>query len=484
MQKKYIIAVVAIVVVWAAFMGIRHFNKKDENRAHREDTHLRMLEMAKKSPRAGLYEMADAIKRYHADKKAYPPNLGALYPDYMSSKAFIEEIDWSYEPGADNFFLSKAATYNNQAMVASIDKTMRPEVETSGVMVATRKAAPRRAPEVVSADAPELFQEAISEDMVLEVVAEHEMTLKEVDVVTAAVSPELRGGDRSQRTEEKVNVQTELSRIVTLVGEEAVSAEEAKIGYNLEHYMVWKDLNGAIGVSNVEFPDRTDMYVAVKDRWYNVKRRQPDGERETETAETQTAVVETQKSTEEIAAGFSRNYLVWKSGGDGIGVGDTQYPDKERLMVAFPDGWSELERPAVADAAAGGGTAASFPQRDIYAIAADISRRYLVWKNKDGSIGIGDTKYPDGERLEVASKGEWAVLADEEPMQEHSRAALSAPRETDEQTDEKLLAAGIGGQYLMWKDKNGQIGFGNVDYPELGNVAYVHSGGNWQKIAN
>ena len=483
MEKKYIIAVVAVVVLWAAFMGFRHFNKKDENRAHREDTYRRMIDMAKKSPRSGLHEMADAIRRYYADNKAYPPNLGALYPKYMPSKGFIDEIDWSYEPGGDNFSLSKSTIYNNQTMVASIDRTMRPEVETSGVMVATRKAAPRKAPDAVTEEIPELLQVAISEGMILEVVAERDMTMKEVDVVTAAVSPELRRGDRPKITEDKVNVQTELSRIVTLVGEEAVSAEDSQIGYNLERYMVWKDLNGAIGVSNVEFPDRTDMYVAVKNRWYNVKRRQPEGE--TAIAETQAVVVEKQKSTEEIAAGFSRNYLVWKSTGEVIGVGDTQYPDKERLIVASQGGWNALERPtALETVAAEGVTAMSSAQQDINTIAADISRQYLVWKNKDGSIGIGDTQYPERERLEVASTGGWAVITEEPLPEKSSRVASPAPQEAEIQLDERLLTAGISGQYLMWKDKNGQIGFGNVEYPELRNVAYVHTGGSWQKVVN
>lgn len=483
MEKKYIIAVVAVVVLWAAFMGFRHFKKEDANQVHRTDTFSRMVDMAKKSPKSGLYEMADALKRYYADNKVYPPNLGALYPTYMPNKALIEQIDWNYEPGRDNFDLSKSIDYNNQTMVASIDSSMRANVESSGVMVAARKAVPRKAPEEITEELPEGLQVALSEDMVLEVVAEREMTLKEVDVVTAAVSPELMRGDRPKITEEKVNVQTELSRIVTLVGEEAVSAQEAQIGYNLERYMVWKDLDGAIGVSNVEFPDRTDMYVAVRDRWYNVKRRQPEGV--AEKAETQAAVVEKQKSMEEIAAGFSRNYLVWKSGGDIIGVGDTQYPDKERLMIASQGGWSALERPTVSEAVAAGGVTAvsSSAQGDINRMAADISRQYLVWKNKDGSIGIGDTQYPEREHLEVASTGGWDVIK-EEPLPEKSRAASAATHKAEKQLDEKLLAAGISGQYLMWKDKNGQIGFSNMEYPEFQNIAYVHTDGSWQKVVN
>ena len=482
MEKKYIIAVIAVVVLWAGFLGFRHFRKQDASQAHREDTYRRMIDMAQKSPRSGLFEMAEAIRRYQADNGAYPPNLGVLYPKYMPSKAFIEQIEWSYAPDQNNFSLSKSATVDNRTMVASIDRTMRPEVETSGVMVATRRAVPKKPVEAEVVETPELVQEAISEDMILEVVAEREMTIKEEDVVTAAVSPEIRREDRPKVTEEKVNVQTELSRIITQVGEEAVSAKEAQIGYNLERYMVWKDPNGAIGVSNVEFPDRTDMYVAVKNRWYNVKRRQDEGV--SETGQTQPEVAEKPKSIEEIAAGFSRDYLVWKNAGGVIGVGDSQYPEAERLIVASQGGWNALERPTASEpVTAAGRTPPSSAKPDMNAVAADISKEYLVWKNKDGSLGIGDTQYPERETLEIASRGEWAVLS-EEPLPEKRAAASPGRQESQQQLDEKLLAAGIGGQYLMWKDKNGQIGFGNVDYPELRNIESVLTGGSWQKVVN
>ena len=158
--------------------------------------------------------------------------------------------------------------------------------------------------------------------------------------------------------------------------------------------------------------------------------------------------------------------------------------DKEPLIVASRGGWSALERPTVPEAvAAGGVTAVSSAQQDINTIAADISRQYLVWKNKDGSIGIGDTQYPERDRLEVASTGGWAVIT-EEPLPEKSGKAAPVRKGEQQQLDEKLLAAGISGQYLVWKDKNGQVGFGNVDYPELRNIDSVHTGGSWQKIVN
>lgn len=481
MEKKYIVIIVVVVALWAAFMGYRHMKKNEAGQAHQKDTYSRIIEMAKKSPRSGLFEMADALKRYYADNNAYPPALADLYPKYMPSKAFIEQIDWTYEPLGDNFSLTKSATFNNQTMMASIDGAMRPEVESSGAMVATRKPLPkRRTPlEDAQVEAPELFEEAISEGTVIEVVGEREMTLKEAEVVLAAVSPELKREDVKKRNG-PVNVQNELSRIITLVGEEAVTKREAEIGYKLERYMVWKDRDGSIGVSNVEFPDKTDMYVAVRNRWYSVTRRQQNLQQTGETEAT-AAVVAEQKSIEEIATDFSRSYLVWKEDSGEIGIGNMQYPEKESLVVASRNGWDSLQREIVPETApvAALKTPDSGRQTDMDQVAADVSKQYLVWKDENGVIGVGNMQYPEKERLVVASRGEWTVLEEASVPQ-----TAAPPASREEQQDDKRLASGFSGQYLMWKDKNGQVGFGNVQYPEMRDIVYIHAGDSWQKVAN
>ncbi len=482
MNKKYIIAVVVAVVVWGAFMGFRHVRQKSEREAHREDTYRRMIEMAQKSPRSGLHEMAGAIARYHADKKAYPPDLNALYPKYMPSKEFIEKIDWKYRADANNFYLSKSAVFNNQTMVASIDNSMRTEMETGGRMVASRQVRTPKKGGVELEEPMELIEQAISEDMILEVLEQRAMTVKEVDVVTAAVNPEISRGDRHRVTEEKVNVQAELSRIITLVGDDAVSEQEAQIGYNLEHYMVWKDVNGHIGISNVEFPDRSNMYVAVKNHWYNVKRRQTKRD-DTSIVETQFQAEEKPKDTDEIAADLSRDYLVWKNTAGVIGIGDTQYPDVKRLLIASRDGWNTLASPAVSETEGIQLTPLKpLTAPDMHSVATGMSQSYLVWKNQDGSIGIGNTQYPERGRLEVASWDGWSVL-EPEPLSGKYESG-GAKSEEPRSQDDKLLTAGAVGHYLVWRDKNGQIGFGNVEYPEFADIDSVHTSGGWQKVVN
>ena len=95
-----------------------------------------ITEIAKKSPRAGLSHMGKALKRYYAENKAYPSRLMDLYPKYLDNKSLIEEIDWYYEPRGDDFYLSKTVIRGKKRIVASIDKTLRPQRQKD-VMVAT-----------------------------------------------------------------------------------------------------------------------------------------------------------------------------------------------------------------------------------------------------------------------------------------------------------------------------------------------------------
>jgi len=155
MKKQYVIVAVFSFVILVSFYGIRHFNKKDELSKHHEKTSSMVLQIAKNTPTGGMTEMGMALNRYAVDNKAYPESLQQLYPKYISSKAFLDEIEWSYELKADDFFLSKTTTHQNKRLVVSIDKTLRPNFGET-IMVssvtdisrkvkdATKKAAPTK----------------------------------------------------------------------------------------------------------------------------------------------------------------------------------------------------------------------------------------------------------------------------------------------------------------------------------------------------
>jgi len=480
MEKKYIVIVVVVVVLWGAFMGYRHMQQKESSQANNADTYKRLVEMSKKSPRAGLPQMAKALNRYYQDNKAYPASLTDLYPKYIASSAFISEVDWNYEPGADDFSLSKTVVYKKREMVASIDKDLRPEVDTGRVMVARAKPAVRRLPRVEE-EAPEELDVPEEVTPELEIVDEVEMTGKEATVVVAAAGSMLERTDSSASS--AIDVQREMARIVARVGPEVKAevksevrteideGEKSGLSVNLERYLVWKDKDGFIGIGNVQYPHAEDMYVAVQDRWYIVKRRLSNVQAASATGRT-TGPVEDVRDVDTMAAELSGKYLVWKNENGVIGIGNVQYPGRGRLTIASADEWRPFKR-------------TSFPQDektivpektddrvDTDQLASDLRPQYLVWKDENGVIGVGNVEYPDKERLLIASLDKWDTLKDE-PLSQGQETVTEERRES---------AGGISKKYLMWKDKNGVVGYGNVQYPE--SISQIHSGQNWEKAVN
>jgi len=123
--KNLLTVLIAVVVLSAAFFGYQHFTKSKDLEAHHENSNLGLIEAAKKSPRAGLAQMGRAINKYYAENKSYPTSLDTLYPKYMNSKSFINDINWNYRPTGNNFLLTKNTLLGNRTVVASIDKGLR-----------------------------------------------------------------------------------------------------------------------------------------------------------------------------------------------------------------------------------------------------------------------------------------------------------------------------------------------------------------------
>ncbi len=476
MKKTYIIIAAVVVVLWGGFMGFRHTKKNESLRAHHEDTYKRMVEVAQKSPRAGLDQMGYALNRYYEDNKKYPAGLIDLYPKYIASQAFITEISWSYEPKGNDFFLSKAVVVNERQMVASVNKSLKPEIET-GVAVARRPEPAIKEPVVVEEAPPVVEPVAVAE---LEIIKEVKMTSSETGVVAAAAGSDLPSPSVS--LSKAVDVQREMSRIVSMVGPEIASEEKAEfVSRSLERYLVWRDKKGFIGVGNIQYPEVDDMYIAVHDTWYSVKRRISEGQLIDTLFERKPATAEEKKSGDHLAWDLSKQFLVWKDNNGVIGVGNTQYPDEERLTIASQDEWGVLKREPLLTSPVAVEKKIQKEQVDVDELATSLSHSYLVWKDENGVIGVGNIQFPDRERLKIATVDKWETLREKPLSQE--RKTPDAWVKQQEQNVEGIVSR-FSHNYLVWKDKNGVIGFGNVQYPEMNNISYVHSDQSWEKVVN
>jgi len=381
--KNLLTVLIAVVVLSAAFFGYQHFTKSKDLEAHHEKSNLGLIEAAKKSPRAGLAQMGRAINKYYAENKSYPTNLDTLYPKYMNSKSFINDINWNYRPTGNNFLLSKNTILQNRTVVASTDKGLRVRVGASTtVALVDRK----------STGAPA----TTTPDRTVEL-----KTGTALEAPAEGISATIEAPD--EKIQEPEDIALSKSQIQTVVIDES----ETPSGFVSElsnAYLVWKDEQGYLGFGNVQYPRIDGLSIATPYNWFNVNR--PFEEEAFDTQEVMAS--EDEIDIEAVASYFSQQYLVWKDKNGNIGFGNVQYPRIEGLSIATPYNWFDVKRRSEGEASSAQEIMASEDEIDIEAVASNFSEQYLVWKDKNGNIGFGNTQYPVTEDIEYVNiDGEW-----------------------------------------------------------------------------
>jgi hypothetical protein len=112
-------------------------------------------------------------------------------------------------------------------------------------------------------------------------------------------------------------------------------------------------------------------------------------------------------------------------------------------------------------------------------VASTLSNRYLVWKNKNGNLGFGNINYPDQKNIAICTSDRWLTLA-KTRRPAASRKQGSEIISNPEQNQTSVMAHNRG--LLVWKNKQGVLGFGNVDYPSHDQISLIYANGDWQKI--
>lgn len=394
MESKNIYIILAVVIVLGGgFFAYRHFSKDKSSQAHHEDTYARLTEMANKSPRAGLIQMGRALQKYYEAMNAYPNSLSELYPDYISGKSFIENVNWNYRASGNNFALSKSVQRGGQTLVASIDKTLKAKMGAGTRVASATRRRPTPPPAASSAGAgrPKVASGA---GLKLPTGMELLATLK---------APTIDTGEDASETLAPVR---EEARIVSVDEAETPSELAASVASN---YLVWRDEEGNLGFGNVQLPSADRFDVASASSWFKVKRT-------------------VNRETENVQAG------------------------KEKL-----------NQKQIADA-----------------LAFNMQNEYLAWKDTNGRIGFGNVQYPAAKQFSVPSTDEWVdyKLSKPEPAEDETLSVMPS----QEKPVEDIVHMGIQGQYMAWRDKNGNIGFGNVQYPGMDNIEAVYVDGAWQKF--
>jgi len=479
METKHIVIIAVVVAVFIGYMVIRNKKGEEELKEHHKSTYSRIVEMAKKSPRAGLDVMGRALKKYYAENESYPSSLDALYPKYISEKAFIDELKWEYEPKGDDFSLSKSVLRGDREMVATIDKSLRPRMAGTGVMVAAKEEAPEEAevpeatmgievaafePPPVEYEVEEIRDTAARLDEVRRASFE-ETEVVSVDAFVVAAS------------DEKTNVSALASEKVSEVEAEIASGIASDV---TQRYLVWKNTNGVLGFGNVTYPREDDLSITARGKWYRIEREMP------EIPKAVAMAIEpgtTRKKLDAVAASLQHWSMVWKDNNGNIGFGNVEYPKVDSLSISTGEEWYNLQRRSMEEKPASSGTEietikkAPEPER----VASILSGHYLVWKDKQGAVGFGDVEYPEVEELKVGTGTGWETktIRSQEQAEFVTLAAAGEQRK-----DMDGIAKSLSGNYLVWKDKNGTVGFGNVEYPGPSDISYIRDNRGWQKVVN
>lgn len=145
----------------------------------------------------------------------------------------------------------------------------------------------------------------------------------------------------------------------------------------------------------------------------------------------------------------------------------------EPLATNEPEPESVIEQPEVI----------SMVEGEIgHGIDSDISKKMLVWRDKNGVLGFGNVIYPGTKNLTIYKNGNWINIKNPAPQAVKTPGIEKTPVQTTRQPDK--IATDFSNKFLVWKDKKGNIGYGNVQYPPFENIAYICVNGNWQKVVN
>jgi len=97
-------------------------------------------------------------------------------------------------------------------------------------------------------------------------------------------------------------------------------------------------------------------------------------------------------------------------------------------------------------------------------------------------LGFGNMIYPDTQTFTIYKDGNWVNIKKPVPQKAATIAPEATPVKKGKSAEE--VASDYSKKYLVWKDKKGNIGVGNVQYPGIENISYICVNGNWQKVVN
>jgi len=318
-DKKYLIVFVVSIVIAGGFFIFKTYKNKKDTSAHEEQQYSRMIEVANKSSIAGLSNMGMALNKYKDEKGSYPNNLSALYPDYIPVKAFIDDIQWYYEPRGEDFYLRKTVhTEDKKVLIAAIGSDLRPIEESMMASIDKQKRYPKQTePETKPVKkVPEASITLASKNN-----PKHTTRTETTD--PSATSRQTTIRKPSEPRESLTSPKSALNDSETL-STTKLSKEEQFVERVRGAFLVWKNDDGTLGFGNVQYPTLDKITIYDQGEWVQIRHRSPN-------SGTKMAALKSRKekrpTLERLVVAGSGQFMVWKDPNGTIYASDGNYPN-------------------------------------------------------------------------------------------------------------------------------------------------------------
>ena len=270
MNKKYIIILIIVIVAAAGLYFYQDQKKAKDLSAHYEREYKRMMDVARRSPMAGLAHMGRALNKYKEKNGAYPARLTDLHPEFIPVKAFIDNIQWHYKPSGNSFHLSKTIkTDGDKLQTASIGPDLRLQKESDVATAAVKT--PQKA---VNAGKIKPSKKSAKPDVLLASTEKTKTTAKTIKPkipLTELAKFSTKSGESAKPADRKKRHLRELEKVATYKltpKEQFVHGIKSK-----QEILVWKNDDGSLGFSNIQYPRSKELTVYDKGEWVQIRRK-------------------------------------------------------------------------------------------------------------------------------------------------------------------------------------------------------------------
>jgi len=146
------------------------------------------------------------------------------------------------------------------------------------------------------------------------------------------------------------------------------------------------------------------------------------------------------------------------------------------------DRWLDIEKPVPQrHRPTDHGTGLTEKRKNIDMLAANQSGNTLVWKDKNGVIGFGNVDYPESNNFSIYSQEGWLDVKGRLPQ---NQKALASVKNYEARNRINEIASAHSDRYMIWKGKDGAIGFSDIIYPEEEKLSYIFINGSWEERAH